>query len=673
MSGVAPGRGMSRAQFFRLGGAAAAVAAASGSLAPDRADALTPAPGETSVKFYGAVGDGTTDDTAAIQTAINTSRRVYFPAGTYKCTATLSLKTGSVLEGEGVGLAGDPVVKLDFSTLNYARGLQSASGAGQGGYGVTLRNLWVAGEAAAVTDIEGFPSVGYYSQSQAGGLHIADCVLTGFTVNVALVDTDTAFLANVRMGNAVRSNLALLGGCSNVRVLACKLTVPNETGSAASTAALHNILMAPTTGWPLSVTIDGCVIDEVARLGQTVVPATVRVERADDVTISNTLVYVPVNDGSGYGVKIGGACRRVSLRDVRVEPYTVDLNHVPVNTILVDAAASGIVLTNVSTVANGGGDISDNAPDTVWINVNGVTRLRGGLAPGAVNALPTPSPAYRGQLLRLTSAPASTGDRLYECVQAPGGAYTWVQLITQSELDVVSAAISTRERRLPGTLYGLQNWYDLSEASKYSAVSDLSGKGRTTDHRYGTLDPEPATNPSVFGGSRFAHFDGGANRALVASSAVSGTGLTVMWVGRVEVAAGGVGRLFALTNNKSTDFNNSASCLVYHSAANTLTSYRLATLTSSSITDGVPFALFVTYDGVLNRHQLTNGAPSAGVPSTGTLGAVDLVIGGGKQLVSTVGAFTLACDVVEVAVWDRALPAADLDALGLYARRRWAL
>jgi len=662
---------MSRGEFFRLGGAAAALAAATGPLAPDRADALTPASVESSVKFYGAVGDGVTDDTAAIQTAINTSRRVYFPAGTYRSTTTLSLKTGSVLEGEGVGLPADPVVKLDFTSLNYARALQSASGAGQGGYGVTLRNLWVAGKAAAVTDIEGFPSVGYYSQSQAGGLHIADCVFTGFTVNVALVDTDTAFIANVRMSNAVRSNLTLLGGCSNVRVLACKLTVPNETGSAAPGAALHNILMAPTTGWPISVTIDGCVLDEVARLGQTVTPATVRVERAEDVTISNTLVYVPVNDGSGYGVMIGAACRRVSLRDVRVAPYTIDLNHVPVNTILVDAAASGVVLTDVSTVANGGGDISDNAADTVWINVNGVTRLRGGLAPGAVTALPAAAPAYRGQLLRLTGVPA--GDQLYECMQLPGGSYAWVQVITRSELDVISVAISTRERRLPGTLYGLQNWYDLSEAENYSAVPDLSGKGRTTDHRYGTVDPEPMTNPSVFGGSRYAHFDGGANRALVASSAVSGTGLTVMWVGRVEVGAGGVGRLFALTSNKGPDFGNSGSCLEYHSAVNTVTSYRFATLTSSSITDGAPFAFFVTYDGGLNKHQVTEGAQSAGMPSSGKFGAIDLVIGGGKQLANIVGAFALACDVVEVAVWDRPLPAADLGALGLYARRRWAL
>jgi len=46
-----------------------------------------------SVKDFGAVGDGTTDDTAAIQAAINsltTGGNVYIPTGTYKITATLT-------------------------------------------------------------------------------------------------------------------------------------------------------------------------------------------------------------------------------------------------------------------------------------------------------------------------------------------------------------------------------------------------------------------------------------------------------------------------------------------------------------------------------------------------------------------------------------------------------
>jgi hypothetical protein len=54
---------------------------------------------------HGAVGDGVSDDTAAIQSAINTAlagpRRVIFPAGTYRTTATLTAAGSIELSGEG--------------------------------------------------------------------------------------------------------------------------------------------------------------------------------------------------------------------------------------------------------------------------------------------------------------------------------------------------------------------------------------------------------------------------------------------------------------------------------------------------------------------------------------------------------------------------------------------
>lgn len=54
-----------------------------------------------SVKDYGAVGDGTTDDTTAIQTAIDTESPVYFPEGSYLITSDLSLNKRQRLFGDG--------------------------------------------------------------------------------------------------------------------------------------------------------------------------------------------------------------------------------------------------------------------------------------------------------------------------------------------------------------------------------------------------------------------------------------------------------------------------------------------------------------------------------------------------------------------------------------------
>ena len=67
-----------------------------------------------SVKDFGAVGDGVTNDTAAIQAALNASTNVYIPAGTYKITSTLTFtnvfQKQNVLTGAGFG----------FTTLSWA-------------------------------------------------------------------------------------------------------------------------------------------------------------------------------------------------------------------------------------------------------------------------------------------------------------------------------------------------------------------------------------------------------------------------------------------------------------------------------------------------------------------------------------------------------------------------
>lgn len=58
-----------------------------------------------SVKDFGAVGDGVTDDTAAIQAAINSKAgflAVYFPAGTYKVTSQITIANDrTTLYGDG--------------------------------------------------------------------------------------------------------------------------------------------------------------------------------------------------------------------------------------------------------------------------------------------------------------------------------------------------------------------------------------------------------------------------------------------------------------------------------------------------------------------------------------------------------------------------------------------
>lgn len=81
-----------------------------------------------SVRDFGAVGDGTTNDTAAIQAAINyvASLRggvVLFPAGTYRITSTLVINTSNVLlQGAGANISHDVGTQgaLSATQLNWA-------------------------------------------------------------------------------------------------------------------------------------------------------------------------------------------------------------------------------------------------------------------------------------------------------------------------------------------------------------------------------------------------------------------------------------------------------------------------------------------------------------------------------------------------------------------------
>jgi len=59
----------------------------------------------TSVKAFGAKGDGVTDDTAAIQSAINSCLPIYLPPGIYKISSTLRIESycdnGQLIRGSG--------------------------------------------------------------------------------------------------------------------------------------------------------------------------------------------------------------------------------------------------------------------------------------------------------------------------------------------------------------------------------------------------------------------------------------------------------------------------------------------------------------------------------------------------------------------------------------------
>lgn len=84
------------------------------------ASGLTNYLGVNNVQWYGAKGDGTNDDTSAIQTAINSvtnfSKSLYFPAGIYMISAPLIVSK----PGRGMRIYGDNRINTIIKVINNA-------------------------------------------------------------------------------------------------------------------------------------------------------------------------------------------------------------------------------------------------------------------------------------------------------------------------------------------------------------------------------------------------------------------------------------------------------------------------------------------------------------------------------------------------------------------------
>lgn len=123
-----------------------------------------------SVVSQGAKGDGVTDDTAAVRAAFNAAANggvVYFPAGTYVLTGTITQTvTGAVtVRGDGPGVS---VLNCASNGLAIAMGSQMRA---------TVADLSIVSTAAAVANT----GLAITSTDQTSSVHLANLVVRGNT------------------------------------------------------------------------------------------------------------------------------------------------------------------------------------------------------------------------------------------------------------------------------------------------------------------------------------------------------------------------------------------------------------------------------------------------------------------------------------------------------------
>ena len=187
--------------------------------------------GYVSVKQYGAVGDGVTDDSTAINNALASSNySIYFPAGTYIINSRLTAYTSN----KYIWSNGDATIKI---ASGVATGFSAIAVRGSN---VILKNLTIDGNLSAVP-VSGDNS-GISLEPNAGTLDrvsIDSCTLQNF-IGYGIYSFSSGTLTNLKITNSrfinFTSAVAVPPGSiqlvtpdlSNITVTGCKFT--NTTG-----------------------------------------------------------------------------------------------------------------------------------------------------------------------------------------------------------------------------------------------------------------------------------------------------------------------------------------------------------------------------------------------------------------------------------------------------------
>lgn len=134
---------------------------------------------EEGVEVFGAVGDGTTDDTTAVQAAIDSGGYVRVPPGTYLVSASLVAVSGLTVEGCGPS----SIIKLADDSDTHLFSIPDGTS------GVVLRNLKLDGNGTNQTTLDG----------------------DGDTVNVVnIISSSDITLDNVEVANACDTGIHII-------------------------------------------------------------------------------------------------------------------------------------------------------------------------------------------------------------------------------------------------------------------------------------------------------------------------------------------------------------------------------------------------------------------------------------------------------------------------------
>jgi len=179
------------------------------------------------VRDYGAAGDGASDDTTEIQSAIDTAEAagggiVYFPAGRYIVTSQLTVQASNVrLLGDGLGVS-EIIARWSPGDLSAVLYIRHPSAGAYEQLSNSLEALTICGDGTNTR-------VGvemHYITSSIGAAYIRDCWITNFTdKQVYLNNCWSMHMENCVIGRNAKGNYGIYAeNGNNIYIEHCRIS-----------------------------------------------------------------------------------------------------------------------------------------------------------------------------------------------------------------------------------------------------------------------------------------------------------------------------------------------------------------------------------------------------------------------------------------------------------------
>lgn len=291
------------------------------------------------VLAYGAAGNGTTDDTTAIQNAVNslpaTGGTVYLPRGTYKLTDAITLHTKMVLRGDGDGAS---VVTQTGTNKNAFTGSAIER--------VTLQGLYVTGTGSGTGS---GVSIAKGANPSSPYTTIRDCTFDSFGQDgVAIENAIVSSLDQVKAVSCGRYGVNLFGQVAGAAGTSVSLRAVFGNACATAGIRLFNMVYCQLSACagdnnPIGYLIDTCEAVTLSGCG-----AESNTTNGLKITAgrANSVNGLWVFDNRSVGVYVTGSAAKTTLQAARDNSP----NGTAVNFIKTDSGVTNCALINCDNV-----------------------------------------------------------------------------------------------------------------------------------------------------------------------------------------------------------------------------------------------------------------------------------------------------------------------------------